>query len=213
MYHKVVLRLELWQGKVSDCYYLIDPKDSRYWDLKRTMMPTHDFMECFIRDNANTTCIYANLPGCMHFIGEVLFNVDDVTSPIVADETVSITEAINIMDTQFSQQGESVQGMNKRLYGDCPNPDVTASGIMQEGLAAMLDRASERDNDGERSMLACVKAFNALYGLELSETQGWMFMMFLKMSRANGGSFQRDDYVDLSAYAALAGECASKEVK
>jgi hypothetical protein len=143
----------------------------------------------------------------MHFIGEVLFNVDDVTSPIVADETVSIAEAINIMDTKLSEQA------NTGLYGSCPNPDVTASGIMQEGLAAMLDRASERDNDGERSMLACVKAFNALYGLELSETQGWMFMMFLKMSRANGGSFQRDDYVDLSAYAALAGECASKEVK
>ncbi|NQY57714.1 MAG: hypothetical protein HRT86_14745 [Ilumatobacteraceae bacterium] len=82
---------------------------------------------------------------------------------------------------------------------------------MEEGLAAMLDRADERDNEGERSMKACVNAFNALYGTNLTETQGWMFMLFLKMSRANGGSFQRDDYVDLSAYAALAGECAAKE--
>lgn len=78
--------------------------------------------------------------------------------------------------------------------------------IMQEGIAAMKDRASERDTESERSMAAAVKAFNAIYGTELTEELGWMFMVFLKASRSKGGDFRKDDYVDGAAYFALAGE-------
>lgn len=86
--------------------------------------------------------------------------------------------------------------------------------FLEAGVKHMKDRASERDSDnGERSMLSTVNAFNAMYGTKLTEEQGWMFMVFLKASRAKGGLFRQDDYEDGSAYFALAGESAAKDRK
>lgn len=87
---------------------------------------------------------------------------------------------------------------------------IDAIAIMDEGSMAMRARASERDTNSERSMKGAVEAFNAIYSTELTEEQGWMFMVFLKASRAKGGEFRLDDYVDGSAYFALAGEAASE---
>lgn len=90
-------------------------------------------------------------------------------------------------------------------------PTIAAHGILQNAAAEMLDRAASRDTPkGERSMGRCVKAFNAMFGTELTETQGWQFMELLKMARSVGGEFRLDDYTDGVAYAALAGECASR---
>lgn len=90
----------------------------------------------------------------------------------------------------------------------------TAAGMLQEGAKAMIDRANERDREGgERSMKACVEAFNALTGRLLSEEEGWLFMAVLKMSRSRGGNFRADDFIDGAAYMALAGEAAAKGVK
>ena len=76
----------------------------------------------------------------------------------------------------------------------------------------MLDRAAARDQPGgERSMRRTVDAFNALTGNKLSERDGWMFMVALKMARAcTTPTGLADDYEDLAAYAGLAGECASQ---
>lgn len=49
-----------------------------------------------------------------------------------------------------------------------------------------------------------VIAFNTLTGHTLTETQGWLFMAVLKLSRALGGAFNRDDLLDGAAYMALA---------
>ena len=83
-----------------------------------------------------------------------------------------------------------------------------APAILQEAKRCIGDRASERDQESERSMARTVAAFNAMYNLNLTEEQGWMFMVFLKAARASGGSFKLDDYVDGAAYFALAGESA-----
>ena len=83
-----------------------------------------------------------------------------------------------------------------------------APAILQEAKRCIGDRANERDQESERSMARTVAAFNAMYNLNLTEEQGWMFMVFLKAARASGGSFKLDDYVDGSAYFALAGESA-----
>lgn len=88
------------------------------------------------------------------------------------------------------------------------SPIDSAPAILQEASRCIADRASERDQESERSMARCVAAFNAMYNLNLSEEQAWMFMVFLKAARASGGSFKLDDYVDGSAYFALAGESA-----
>ena len=100
-----------------------------------------------------------------------------------------------------------------------PTPDIPATvasvtaahGILQNAAAEMLDRAASRDTPkGERSMGRCVKAFNAMFGTELTETQGWQFMELLKMARSAGGEFRLDDFTDGVAYAALAGESESR---
>ena len=88
--------------------------------------------------------------------------------------------------------------------------NTSAPSILDEARDCIADRAEERDTDSERSMKATVEAFNAMYGKDLTEEQGWQFMVLLKMSRAKGPNMQRDSYVDGSAYFALAGEAASK---
>lgn len=93
-----------------------------------------------------------------------------------------------------------------------PSPaPTTAAHILQQGVDALSNRAAERDlADGERSMARCVKAFNVMFGHQITEEQGWQFMELLKMARAAGGAYREDDYVDGAAYAALAGEAAAK---
>lgn len=88
------------------------------------------------------------------------------------------------------------------------SPIDSAPTILQEAHRCIADRAHERDQESERSMARCVASFNAMYKLTLTEEQAWMFMVFLKAARASGGSFRLDDYVDGSAYFALAGEAA-----
>lgn len=85
-----------------------------------------------------------------------------------------------------------------------------AHDFLNQANRQLMERASQRDSpDGERSMRRCVAAFNALYGTDLTETQGWQFMSLLKKARAAQGAYREDDYVDDAAYAALAGESAS----
>lgn len=89
---------------------------------------------------------------------------------------------------------------------------VSASNILKEASDCLVNRAVERDKeDGERSMKSCVTAFNALTGHTLTESDGWLLMVCLKASRAEGGNFRLDDYVDGSAYFSLYGEAASKQ--
>ena len=87
---------------------------------------------------------------------------------------------------------------------------TSASDILDEASETIKARGEERDKGSERSMRATVDAFNALTGHQMTETQGWQFMVILKLARANGGKFKMDDYLDGAAYIALAGECESK---
>ena len=90
------------------------------------------------------------------------------------------------------------------------NPCESADVLLQIARDQIGNRAAERDTETERSMSSTVNAFNAVYGTNLTEEQGWMFMVFLKAARAKGGNIRIDDYVDGSAYFALAGEAALK---
>lgn len=89
---------------------------------------------------------------------------------------------------------------------------TSAVSILEQAQDCIGDRAAERDRESERSMRATIEAFNAMYGTKLTEQHGWMFMVFLKASRAHGGAYKEDDYIDMSAYAALAGECHGEKV-
>lgn len=85
---------------------------------------------------------------------------------------------------------------------------IEAPDILQTAAATMLERAAERDTQKERAMARTVAIFNAAFPeRQLTEYEGWMFMLFLKMARAHGGYFRLDDHIDMTAYAALAAEC------
>jgi hypothetical protein len=90
---------------------------------------------------------------------------------------------------------------------------VKAPDILRAGITAIGDRAVERDQpDGERTAERAARIFNAITlrrdDAALTALDGWLFMCALKFARAQQGAFKLDDYVDLAAYAALAGECA-----
>lgn len=91
---------------------------------------------------------------------------------------------------------------------------VSAAAILRKGAQHIEDRAASRDQpEGERSMDRCVKAFNAMFGKDLTETEGWQFMELLKMARSAAGAHNPDDFEDGSAYCALAGEAAAAAAK
>lgn len=84
----------------------------------------------------------------------------------------------------------------------------SAKEILNKAIKAMEQRSQLRDNpDGERSMARTIEAFNAITGRELTEREGWMFMILLKMVRGFQGKYHEDDYVDGAAYFGLLGEC------
>lgn len=93
-----------------------------------------------------------------------------------------------------------------------PGESITALKLLEIAKQTLVDRGVQRDCTitGERSMASTVKAFNALTGLNITEEQGWQFMILLKMVRGQQGQTREDDYVDMASYSALLGECRMK---
>ena len=97
------------------------------------------------------------------------------------------------------------------VYTREEEPTMTASDFLGAALNHLGDRASTYDNPtGERSMGRTVEAFNAITGHKLTEEHGWLLMCLLKQVRSQQGKYKSDNYEDLTAYAALMGECAAK---
>lgn len=91
-----------------------------------------------------------------------------------------------------------------------------APALLIEAADTIGNRAAERDSeDGERSMARAVHMFNIWRGQHrqgvVTEYEGWMFMVFLKLARAAEGKHRRDDYIDGAAYLALACECVERD--
>jgi len=81
-----------------------------------------------------------------------------------------------------------------------------ASELCLKASELLAERGKQYDGSGkERSMASTVAAFNAVYGTNLTEQQGWHFMILLKMARQRAGG-HIDSAEDLIAYAALAAE-------
>lgn len=91
---------------------------------------------------------------------------------------------------------------------------MRAPDILKRAAQHMEDRAAARDQaQGERSMRRTVDAFNALTGHQLTERDGWMFMVALKAARAcTTPTGIVDDYEDGAAYFGLAGESAAASI-
>lgn len=85
---------------------------------------------------------------------------------------------------------------------------MEADKIVGEAGRTLIQRGAEYDSPkGERSMAHTVEIFNVVTGRNLTEQEGWIFMMALKQARMMQGKPKSDTYVDLTAYAALLGEC------
>lgn len=85
---------------------------------------------------------------------------------------------------------------------------LDAAQLLQLSADTLTERGKQYDSSGankERSMSAVVKSFNTIYGTNLTEQQGWNFMVLLKMKRGADKPHQ-DSALDMIAYAALAGE-------
>lgn len=88
---------------------------------------------------------------------------------------------------------------------------LEAPDLLEKAAATMRERSFERDTEKERAMQRTIAIQNAMFpDRPMSEYEGWMFMLNLKIARAHGGSFREDDYLDMAAYAALAGECRAR---
>ena len=87
----------------------------------------------------------------------------------------------------------------------------TAQNLLEKAAVLMDERAKQYDQpQGERSMERTVRAFNAITGRELTEEEGWLFMIILKYTRffQNPLVPHRDSVEDAIAYASLFGESA-----
>ena len=87
-----------------------------------------------------------------------------------------------------------------------------ATDFLQAAAEHMQNRAATYDRpQGERSMAATVDAFNFVTGHSLSESDGWLLMLLLKLVRVHQrAGFHQDSAEDAVAYAALLAEAKSK---
>lgn len=84
----------------------------------------------------------------------------------------------------------------------------TSVDFLNKASNIQTERGKDYDTEGgERSMAAVVGAFNALFGTNMTETQGWQFMALLKMRRLHSApSHHEDSALDQVSYSALAAE-------
>ena len=91
-----------------------------------------------------------------------------------------------------------------------PNPPIqfTAPQMLKRASDLMVERAVQYDSpEGERSMEKITNAFSAITGKNITESEGWMFMVLLKLVRDNTRTLgHQDSCEDLIAYSSLYGE-------
>lgn len=86
--------------------------------------------------------------------------------------------------------------------------------FLQSAIDVQKERGEQYDKpSGERSMGATVRAFNAITGHMLEESDGWMLMGLLKLVRQaqNPEKYHHDSALDFVAYASLYAEAASEQ--
>ena len=88
-----------------------------------------------------------------------------------------------------------------------------ATEYLRQATVIQENRAKEYDTPGgERSMASIVGAFNVLFDKNLTETEGWQFMVLLKMRRQHSApTHHEDSALDEVSYSALAAESSSRE--
>jgi len=90
-----------------------------------------------------------------------------------------------------------------------PSTPVTPQSVLQQAEAMIDERGRRRDAGQERSMQRIVKTFEALTDHRMTEVEGWLFMVVLKLCRERTGP-DLDNWIDGAAYMGLAAEAVEK---
>ena len=90
---------------------------------------------------------------------------------------------------------------------------MEATKFLTDAAKVMKERGKNYDKTNkERSMAATVKAFNAITGNEMTESEGWLLMNILKQVRQfSQQEYHEDSALDGVAYSALLAESLSNE--
>ena len=96
-----------------------------------------------------------------------------------------------------------------KLLNEPSSKEVSPQSILQQAEAMIAERGKRRDNGQERSMQRIVKTFEALTDHKMTEVEGWLFMVVLKLCRERTGS-DIDNWIDGAAYMGLAAEAVEK---
>ena len=115
------------------------------------------------------------------------------------DKSQDYCSIINILD------------LLKKRYTIDKEKKVTAEDTLDCGIECLKQRGEGYDSCKERSMTKTVAMFNELTSHKITETDGWQFMVLLKMVRHQQGEYNHDNLFDGVNYMALAVESASKE--
>ena len=86
--------------------------------------------------------------------------------------------------------------------------------LLQKAKEMLATRGQEYDHEDkrERNMGRAVCAFNDLLGSNMTEEEGWLFMLLLKLARVTDSDFRHyDSMLDAICYSALMMECATNE--
>ena len=92
--------------------------------------------------------------------------------------------------------------------------NMDANQLLEKARDMLAERGEEYDHEDkkERNMGRAVCAFNALTGYQMTEEEGWLFMLLLKLSRVTDSDFRHfDSLLDAICYSTLMMECATNE--
>lgn len=89
---------------------------------------------------------------------------------------------------------------------------VDANYIMNKAIEIVSLHNADRDKTNERAMREIVEVFNTLTGHCLSEYEGNLFMICLKLVRMFRNPKELDNYVDAIGYIGLTGETRDIQV-
>ncbi len=90
---------------------------------------------------------------------------------------------------------------------------MKAPDFLHKAAALMDERGKQYDlPEGERSMGRAVRAFNAITGRDLKESEGWLLLQQLKDARQwqNPSRYHADSAEDGIAYSALKAEALAE---
>jgi hypothetical protein len=105
----------------------------------------------------------------------------------------------------FYVYGEEGERLKARLNEQPKADSAQAAEILTKSAELLVERGKRYDKaDGTSSMDRAVAAFNEITGHNLSEADGWMLMLMLKLSRATAkAGYHADSYEDSAAFVGL----------